>query len=67
MQQESIDNVTEVAAQIAGKADQIKKILVIYETDTGMSVIDNGLEVSEANFIIDAFKFWLLHCMVVKK
>jgi hypothetical protein len=65
MESEQVDTVVELAAAIAGKADDIEEVMVLYtlkSTGKGYS-LDNGMTVAQANFLVDKFKHWLFQCM----
>lgn len=65
MNHEQIDKVVDLAANIAGKADDIDEVLVIYirKSDGKGFSLDNGLTVAQANFLVDKFKTWMFSCM----
>lgn len=65
MDHEQIDKVVDLAANIAGKADDIDQMLVIYirKSDGKGGSLDNGLTVGQANFLVDKFKHWMFGCM----
>ena len=64
MDSEHLEKVLDVAASIAARAEEIDEIIVVYSKKSGgVSSVDNGLTVSEANLILDGFKFWLLSCV----
>jgi hypothetical protein len=65
MNSEHIESIVDLAADIAGNADDIEEVLVIYtlkSTGEGYS-LDNELTVAQANFLVDKFKHWMFHCM----
>jgi len=65
MNHEQIDKVVDLAANLAGKADDIDEVLVIYirKSDGKGFSLDNGLTVAQANFLVDKFKTWMFSCM----
>lgn len=65
MDHEQIDKVVDLAANLAGKADDIEEVLVIYiqKSDGKGYSLDNGLTVAQANFLVDKFHHWLFSCM----
>lgn len=64
MENNKIDSIVELAGKIAGMADDIDEILVIYSKKKGgLVTLDNDLTVSTCIFMIEAFKFWTLSCM----
>ena len=69
MDRERVDNLMELAATIAGKADQIQDIVVLYtvKDEPGARSLDNGCTVGEALFLMEAFRFWLMACINTPK
>lgn len=67
MENEKVDSIVELAAKLAGKADEIDQVLVIYrlkENTSGQDCtthgsLDNDLELRDSLWLVDAFKFWL--------
>ena len=69
MKSEHIESIVDLAADIAGNADDIEEVLVIYtlkSTGEGYS-LDNELTVAQANFLVDKFKHWMFTCMAKKE
>jgi hypothetical protein len=63
MERTRVDSLMEVAAEIAGKADSIQDILVLYSVKgqpTAPMCLDNSVEVGAALLLIESFKFLLL-------
>jgi hypothetical protein len=65
MNSEHIESIVDLAADIAGIADDIEEVLVIYtlKSTGGGHSLDNELTVAQANFLVDKFKHWMFHCM----
>jgi len=65
MEQEKVDNLMELAAVIAGKADKICTVLVLYTTDDkpGVFSLDNGISVSDGLYLIEAFRFFMMNAL----
>ena len=57
-----IDSIVELAADIAGKADQIEDVLVLYIPTGGIKpvALDNGVEVGVALLMMTAFQHYLM-------
>ena len=57
-----IDSIVELAADIAGKADVIEDVLVLYTVkgEPGAKSLDNGVAVGDALFLMAAFNHWLM-------
>jgi hypothetical protein len=61
MKSEKIDKVVDIAGAIAGKAEEIDDILVLYCTKDGKTgSLDNGLMVSMGLLMVEQFKLWML-------
>jgi len=63
MAEERCDSIVEVAAKLAGKADKIDQVLVLYTTskDELIHSIDDGtLSVGDALYMLEMFRDWLL-------
>ena len=75
MERERVDSLVELAAQIAGKADEIDDLIVIYSlkpdrvtaSDAGLRCLDNGIEIRDALYLLEAFKHWLLQCVTAPR
>ena len=65
MESEKAANIVELAATLASRAEEFDEVLVVYtRKDNGEGgSIDNGLTVSQANFLMDKFKMWLFQCI----
>jgi len=65
MQSEQVDSIVELAAKLAGKADEIDQVLIIYRCkqdgseDDIQGSMDNNLTLSESLWLVEGFKFWL--------
>ena len=57
-----IDSIVELAADIAGKADQIENIVVLYtvKDEPGARSLDNGVTIGDALFLMETFKHWMM-------
>ena len=64
MENEKVDSVVNVAAALAGRADKIDQVLVIYRNteDGSQGSIDNGLQLDQCLWMVEGFKLWLLVC-----
>lgn len=62
MEREQIDNLLELGATIAGEADVIDDIIVLYtrKGEHGIRVLENGITAAEGVFLMEAFKHDLL-------
>lgn len=62
MEGETAENIIELAAMLAGKADQIDEVLILYttKTDDMAHSLDNNLTVASALYLVESFKFWLM-------
>lgn len=62
MEQTQVDRVVDLAADLAGKADIIDTVLILYTTrDTpGISCMDNKIDTGQALFLIERFRHWLM-------
>jgi hypothetical protein len=62
MDRERVDSLVELAACIAGEADVIDDIIVLYtrKGKPGIRVLENGITAAEAVFLMEAFKHDLL-------
>ena len=69
MESEKAANIVELAATLASRAEEFDEVLVVYtRKDNGEGgSIDNGLTVSQANFLMDKFKMWLFQCIAKEK
>ena len=69
MQGEKEESIVELAATIAGKANQIRHVLVLYtlEDEDGAHSLDNGIQVGDGLFLIEAFRHWLMTCVNAPK
>ena len=69
MESEKAANIVELAATLASRAEEFDEVLVVYtRKDNGEGgSIDNGLTVSQANFLVDKFKMWLFQCIAKEK
>ena len=65
MERERVDSLMELAATIAGKADSIEDIVVLYtiKDEAGARSLDNGCTVGDCLFLMETFKHWLMSCM----
>ena len=65
MERTRVDSLMEVAAEIAGKADQIDDIIVLYsmKEEAGARCLDNGCTVGDALFLMESFRHWLMSCV----
>jgi hypothetical protein len=65
VQRERVDSLIELAATIAGKADEIEDIVVLYTVKgkAGAHSMENGCTIGEALFLIEAFRHWLMTCV----
>jgi hypothetical protein len=69
MESEKVTSIVDLAATLATRAEDVDEVLIIYTTKSkgeGHSM-DNGLTVSQANFLVDKFKHWLFQCMAKEK
>lgn len=64
MDNEKVDSVVNVAAALAGRADKIDQVLVIYQTESGIATLDNGLHIDQCLYLMEGFKFWMMACMM---
>ena len=64
MDSEKIDNLLDLAADIAGKADVIEDILILYtvKDKSTPQALDNGIEVGSALYLMLAFQQYLIDC-----
>ena len=62
MERTRVDSLMDVAAEIAGQADSIQDILVLYSVKGQPTArcLDNSVEVGAALLLIESFKFLLL-------
>jgi hypothetical protein len=62
MERERVDSLVELAANIAGHADEIDDIIVLYtrKGEPGIRVLENGITAAEGIFLMEAFKHDLL-------
>ena len=69
MEGQKIDDLLELAADIAGKADQIEDVLVLYTVkgEPGAKSLDNGVAVGDALFLMAAFQHYLMTCVNAPK
>jgi hypothetical protein len=65
MRSEKTENIVDLAASLAAKADELDQVLIIYrrkqtgdDEDTHGSM-DNDLELRDALWLAEAFKQWL--------
>lgn len=65
MESEKVSSIVDLAATLATRADDIDELLVIYtaKSDGKGRWMDNGLTISQANFLVDKFKHWIFQCM----
>jgi hypothetical protein len=65
MERTQVDNIVEIAAELAGKADRIEEVLVIYtmKDENGAHSLDNQLTVETGVYLCELFKNWLLRCV----
>ena len=65
MERTQVDSIVDLAADLAGKADQVQEVLVIYSVkgESEPRVLDNGLSVETGVFMCEWFKNWLLSRM----
>jgi hypothetical protein len=65
MNSDHIESIIDLAADLAGKADDIEEVLILYtrKSDGTEWSMDNCLTVAQANFLVDKFKHWLFRCM----
>ena len=61
MKSEKIEQIVDIAATLASRADEIDQVLVIYRCKTGDSQfsLDNNLTLSESLWLVEGFRFWL--------
>jgi hypothetical protein len=64
MKSEKSDQIVDLAASLAAKADDLDQVLIIYRYKDGISdeshgSMDNGLELRDALWLAEAFKQWL--------
>lgn len=65
MESTHTENIVAMAADLAGKADEIDAVLVIYQKkEGGFRSLDNGIRAETAVFLVEVFKQWLFHAMV---
>ena len=51
----------ECLQEALSKANQMRKVLVIYELEDGpLGSADNGVTLEQSVYLIEMFKFWLL-------
>ena len=69
MQGEKEESIVELAATIAGKADRINQILVLYslKDEDGLHSMDNEMNCGDALFLMETFKHWLMTCVNAPK
>ena len=69
MQGEKEESIVELAATIAGKADQIDDILVLYtmKSDEMAHSLDNGISVGSALYLMESFKHWVMSLLTPPK
>ena len=62
MERTQVDSIVEVAADLAGKADTISEVLVIYSVhgDSEPHALDNGISVETGVYLCEQFK----HCIL---
>lgn len=61
MKSKKVSKVIDIAEKIAGKAEEIDEILVLYCTKDGRTgSMDNNLTVSVVLLLVENFKRWLL-------
>ena len=61
LESEKVTRVVDIAGAIAGKADEIDEIIVLYCTKDGKAgSFDNDLTVAVVLLMIEQFKRWLL-------
>jgi len=62
MDRERVDSLVELAASIAGKADVIEDVIVLYNVkgDPRTRCLDNMTETGSALLLVESFKFQLL-------
>lgn len=61
MESEKVSKVIDIAGKIAGKAEEIDEILVLYCTKDGRTgSMDSNLTVSVVLLLVENFKRWLL-------
>jgi hypothetical protein len=65
MKSEKIEKIVDLAADLASKADDIDQVLIIYRLrektpeDENFGSLDNGLELQQSMWLVEAFKFWM--------
>ena len=69
MNSDHIESIIGLAADLAGKADDIEEVLILYtrKSDGTGGSMDNCLTVAQANFLVDKFKHWMFRCMEKEK
>ena len=61
MESEKIEKIVDIAGAIAGKAEEIDEVLVLYCTKDGSTgTLDNGMTVATSLLLVEHFKRWLL-------
>ena len=65
MERNQVDSIVEIAADLAGKADQIDEVIVLYtlKGKPGAYSLDNNLSVAAGVYLVELFKHWLLGCV----
>jgi hypothetical protein len=69
MERSQVDSIVELAAQLAGQADSIEEVIVIYtvKDKPGAYSLDNSITVASAVFLVECFKHFLMTCMTQPK
>lgn len=61
MESEQVEAIVDIAATLAARADEFDMVLVICQKKKGGGYsADNGLTVSDALFLIETFRHWLM-------
>lgn len=65
MERTQVDNIVALAADLAGKADKIDEVIVIYTVkhEREPHVLDNGLDVATGVYLCQLFINWILACI----
>lgn len=63
------DNVTDALMDAMEKANEMESVIILYhnkpEAAKGIGMITNDdCSVARANFLVDAFKAWLMNCVL---
>lgn len=71
MKSEKIDQIVDIAATLAARADEFDQVLVLYRRkDAGDKEIhgsfDNDLEVRDCLWLVEMFKTWMFSATVLK-